>query len=61
MFASSYFTFSHGNLVKVASNNPSLKNLYAWEDFWMTYTYWKKGFTLYTPIWDAVFYHKGDD
>ena len=60
MLALSYFTFSHGNLVKVASHDPSLENLFAWEDLWMTYTYWKKGFTLYTPTENFI-WHKYDD
>ena len=60
MKASSCFTFSHGNLVKVAGHDPSLENLYEWEALWMTYTYWKKGFTLYALIENIIWY-KHDD
>ena len=56
MAAASYFTFSHGNLAKVASHDPSFENLFAWEELWMTYTYWKNGFTLYAPVQPAVWY-----
>ena len=49
VLASKHFTFSHGNLVKVASHDPSFENLPSWEELWMTYAYWKKGFTLYAP------------
>ena len=50
MAASSHFAFSHGNLAKVASHDPSFDNAFAWEELWMTYTYWKNGFTLYAPV-----------
>ena len=50
MLASGHFTFSHGHLLKVVSHDPSLVGLFSWEELWMSYTYWKKGFTLYSPV-----------
>ena len=55
--ASAHFTFSHGHLVKVASHDPALENLFAWEELWMAYTYWKEGFTLYVPNISVVYYN----
>ena len=57
MHASNHFIFSHGHLAKVARHDSSLKNVYEWEELWMTYTYWKKGFTLYAPIKNMVYYN----
>ena len=63
MLASGHFTFSHGHLLKVAGHDPSFANLFSWEELWMAYTYWKKGFTLYSPndkdISSIIFYKYG--
>ena len=57
VLASGHFIFSHGHLAKVAKHDSSLVNLYEWEELWMTYTYWKKGFTLYIPTGNIVYYN----
>ena len=57
MHASDHFIFSHGHLAKVARHDASLVNLFEWEELWMTYTYWKKGFTLYIPTGNIVYYN----
>ena len=44
MLASRHFTFSHGHLIKVAGHDSSIEDLFEWEELWMAYTYWKKGF-----------------
>ena len=49
MLASGHFAFSHGHLLKVAGHDGSFENLFAWEELWMAYMYWKKGYTLYSP------------
>ena len=57
VLASGHFIFSHGHLAKVARHDASLVNLFEWEELWMTYTYWKKGFTLYVPTMNIVYYN----
>ena len=49
VLASGHFTFSHGHLLRVAGHDGSFTNLFSWEEIWMTYMYWKKGYTLYAP------------
>ena len=49
MLASGHFTFSYGHILKVAGHDGSFENLFSWEEIWMAYMYWKKGYTLYSP------------
>ena len=49
MLASGHFTFSYGHILKVAGHDGSFENLFSWEELWMAYMYWKKGYTLYSP------------
>ena len=44
-----HFTFSHGHLLNNAAHDESLENNFSWEEMWMAYTYWKKGYTIYAP------------
>ena len=41
--------------MKVAGHDETVANQ-AWEELWMAYTYWKKGYTLYSPV-ESVIYH----
>ena len=61
MVASTHFVFSHGNLLKDAGHDESIENVNinsdSWEQMWMTYTYWKKGYTLYSPNKNIMFHN----
>ena len=46
---SGHFCFSHGHLLTNAGHDESLENNFSWEEIWMSYMYWKKGYTLYAP------------
>ena len=49
MLASGHFTFSYGHILKAAPHDGAFENLFSWEEIWMSYMYWKKGYTLYSP------------
>ena len=55
MLASGHFVFSHGHLLKAAPHDVSMTNV-AWEELWMTYAYWKTGYTLYSPVKSSVYH-----
>ena len=55
MLASGHFVFSHGHLLKAAPHDVSMTNV-AWEELWMTYAYWKTGYTLYSPVKPSVYH-----
>ena len=57
MLASGHFTFSKGHILKVAGHDGSFENLFSWEEIWMAYMYWKKGYTLYSPNKNIVFHY----
>ena len=59
MLASGHNTFSYGHLLKVAGHDGSYTNLFSWEEIWMAYIYWKKGYTLYAPN-DVLIFHNYD-
>ena len=59
MLPSAHFTFSHGHLLKVAAHDETSGNHFAQEELWMAYTYWKKGYKLYSP-YENVVYHNYD-
>ena len=46
--ASHHFIFSHGHLLENAGHVDEEEN-YTWEDFAISYMYWKKGYTIYAP------------
>ena len=57
VLASGHFTFSHGHLIRVAGHDGSFENLFSWEEIWMSYMYWKKGYTLYAPNHNVVYHY----
>lgn len=61
MAASYHYVFSHGHLLKVAGHDGSFDNVSMvsdeWEQMWMTYMYWKKGYTLYSPNVESIYYN----
>ena len=57
--ASGHFCFSHGHLLENAGHDGKFENNFAWEELWMAYSYWKAGYTLYSPN-EVVMYHNYD-
>ena len=57
--ASGHYCFSHGHLLENAGHDGNYENNYVWEELWMAYSYWKAGYTLYSPN-EVVMYHNYD-
>ena len=54
--ASGHYCFSHGHLLENAGHDGSFENNFSWEEIWMAYIYWKKGYTVYAPN-ETIIWH----